>query len=153
MRSSTPGTAPRMIERSCTSTGRARSGAAAMYSSTSRGAVFGGGLITDEFWRLRQSLIRMTLVQDTPTLTAPDADRLEPHRAALLGYCYRMLGSPFEAEDAVQETMLRAWRGLEGFDGRSELGTWLHRIATNVCLDMLKSKSRRATPMDLGPAQ
>ncbi|MBV8526735.1 MAG: sigma-70 family RNA polymerase sigma factor [Candidatus Dormibacteraeota bacterium] len=80
-------------------------------------------------------------------------DALDEHRRNLTGFCYRMLGSPFEAEDAVQETMLRAWRALGGFDGRSSLSTWLHRIATNVCVDMLKGRRRRATPMDLGPAQ
>ena len=81
------------------------------------------------------------------------AEALDEHRRNLTGYCYRMLASPFEAEDAVQETMLRAWRALDGFDGRSSVSTWLHRIATNVCVDMLKSRKRRATPMDLGPAQ
>jgi RNA polymerase sigma-70 factor (ECF subfamily) len=78
---------------------------------------------------------------------------LEQHRAELTGYCYRMLASPFEAEDAVQETLLRAWRGLERFEGRSALRSWLYRIATNVCLDMLEGRSRRARPMDLGPAR
>ncbi|MBV9192997.1 MAG: sigma-70 family RNA polymerase sigma factor [Solirubrobacterales bacterium] len=78
---------------------------------------------------------------------------LEQHRRELNGYCYRMLGSPFEAEDAVQETMLRAWRGLDRFEGRSALRSWLYRIATNVCMDMLGSRARRARPMDLGPAQ
>jgi RNA polymerase sigma-70 factor (ECF subfamily) len=78
---------------------------------------------------------------------------LEQHRAALTGYCYRMLGSPFEAEDAVQETLLRAWRGLERFEGRAALRSWLYRIATNVCLDMLEGRNRRARPMDLGPAR
>lgn len=79
--------------------------------------------------------------------------RLEQHRRELTGYCYRMLGSPFEAEDAVQETMLRAWRGFESFEGRAALRSWLYRIATNVCLDLLGGRSRRARPMDLGGAQ
>jgi len=78
--------------------------------------------------------------------------QLEQHRPELTGYCYRMLASPFDAEDAVQETFIRAWRGYEGFDGRASLRTWLYRIATNVCLDSLSGKERRARPMDLGPA-
>jgi RNA polymerase sigma-70 factor, ECF subfamily len=77
---------------------------------------------------------------------------LEAHRRALSGYCYRMLGSPFEAEDAVQETMLRAWRGADRIEQRAALRSWLYRIATNVCLDMLNGRSRRARPMDLGAA-
>ena len=77
--------------------------------------------------------------------------RLEEHRSELTGYCYRMLGSPFEAEDAVQDTFLRAWRGFDRFEGRAALRSWLYRIATNVCLDMLNSRSRRARPMDFGP--
>jgi RNA polymerase sigma-70 factor, ECF subfamily len=79
-------------------------------------------------------------------------EQIERHRHELTGYCYRMLASPFEAEDAVQETMLRAWRSLERFEGRSALRSWLYKIATNVCLDMA-GRSRRATPMDLGPAR
>jgi len=92
-----------------------------------------------------------------PTLgQAADADLgrlLDAHRADLTGYCYRMLASPFEAEDAVQETMLRAWKAYDKFEGRASMRTWLHRIATNVCLDMLRSKQHRTRPMDLGPAR
>lgn len=82
--------------------------------------------------------------------TSPSA--LEEHRAALTGHCYRMLGSAVDADDAVQETMVRAWRGLERFDGRASLRTWLHRIATNVCLDALADRKRRARPIEEGPA-
>jgi RNA polymerase sigma-70 factor, ECF subfamily len=77
--------------------------------------------------------------------------RLEDHRRELTGYCYRMLGSAFEAEDAVQETMLRAWRSLDRFEGRAALKSWLYRIAINVCLDMLNGKERRIRPLELGP--
>jgi RNA polymerase sigma-70 factor (ECF subfamily) len=77
---------------------------------------------------------------------------LEPYRRELTGYCYRMLGSGFEAEDAVQETMLRAWRNADRFEGRSSVRTWLYRIATNVCIDMRRNVQRRALPMEMGPS-
>src|ERR1700712_4300628 len=86
------------------------------------------------------------------TATIDDVDAtLEGHRRELTGYCYRMLGSGFEAEDAVQETMVRAWRNIDRFEGRSALRSWLDRIATNVCVDMLPAPQRRARPMDFGP--
>ena len=77
--------------------------------------------------------------------------RLEAHRRELTAYCYRMLGSGFEAEDAVQETMVRAWKASDAFEGRSSFRSWLYRIATNVCLDMLRGPQRRARAMDMGP--
>lgn len=86
-------------------------------------------------------------------VTAPLAlPELEPYRKELTGYCYRMLGSGFEAEDAVQETMIKALRGLERFEGRSSLRSWLYRIATNVCVDMSRHVQRRARPTEMGPA-
>ncbi|MGW3725694.1 sigma-70 family RNA polymerase sigma factor [Streptomyces sp. NPDC000851] len=84
------------------------------------------------------------------TATTTDLDAtLEKHRVELTGYCYRMLGSSFEAEDAVQDTLVRAWRSFDKFEGRSSIRSWLYRIATNVCLDMLNAGNKRARPMDL----
>jgi RNA polymerase sigma-70 factor, ECF subfamily len=84
-----------------------------------------------------------------PVLQAED---LEPYRRELTGYCYRMLGSGFEADDAVQETMVRAWKAADRFEGRSSVRSWVYRIATNVCLDMLRGSQRRARPMEMGPS-
>jgi RNA polymerase sigma-70 factor (ECF subfamily) len=89
-------------------------------------------------------------------MTSPTTDltaQLESYRRELTAYCYRMLGGTFQAEDAVQETMLRAWRAADSFEGRSSLRSWLYRIATNVCLDMIDADKRRVRPMDLRPAQ
>ncbi|MFI9151442.1 sigma-70 family RNA polymerase sigma factor [Streptomyces sp. NPDC053367] len=80
--------------------------------------------------------------------TTTDLD-LEAYRAELTGYCYRMLGSAFEAEDAVQEALLRAWKHVDRFEQRASVRTWLYRITTNVCLDALAARGRRALPMDL----
>ena len=86
------------------------------------------------------------------TQTAELERQLEQHRGELIAYCYRMLGSPFEAEDAVQETFIKAWQGLDRFEGRAALRSWLYRIATNVSLDMLRGRERRTRPIDMGPA-
>jgi RNA polymerase sigma-70 factor, ECF subfamily len=93
----------------------------------------------------------MSRVSATPASPAIE-QQLEQFRSELTGYAYRMLGSPFEAEDAVQETFIRAWRSYDRFEGRSSLRSWLYRIATNVCLDLLSSREKRARPVDLGPA-
>jgi RNA polymerase sigma-70 factor (ECF subfamily) len=87
------------------------------------------------------------------TVRGLDVDHLEAHRRELTGYCYRMLGSGAEADDAVQETLVRAWQAADRFEGRSSVRTWLYRIATNVCADMGRSPQRRARPVDLGPAR
>jgi len=84
--------------------------------------------------------------------TGDRVEDLEQYRRELTGYCYRMLGSVFDADDAVQETMVRAWRGIEGFEGRSSMRSWLYRIATNVSVDMLRGSQRRASPIDMGPS-
>jgi len=94
----------------------------------------------------------MVRVPTHPAVEAHRPEELEPFRRELTGYCYRMLGSGFEAEDAVQETMVRAWTHLESFEQRASLRSWLYRIATNVCLDMLRSRQRRAQPMEMGPS-
>ncbi len=95
----------------------------------------------------------MPAVASSPLIDAhPATADFERYRHALTGYCYRMLGSASEAEDAVQEVFLRAWRSADSFEGRSSMKSWLYRIATNVCLDMLSARKRRARPMDLGPA-
>ena len=93
------------------------------------------------------------LAPDRGTASSAElVSQLDDYRAELTRYCYQILGSAFEAEDAVQETLLRAWRGIDRFEGRAALRSWLYRIATNVCLDMRGASQRRARPMDLGPA-
>ena len=94
----------------------------------------------------------MSLTLESVTTTVDTQEDIEQYRREIGGYCYRMLGSVFEADDATQETMLKAWRSIDRFEGRSSLRTWLYRIATNVCLDMLRTRPRREQPMDMGPS-
>src|SRR3954470_6708168 len=98
----------------------------------------------------------MTLVVESPDVAVQSADArledVEQYRRELTGYCYRMLGSAFEADDAVQETMVRAWKAFDSFEGRSSLRSWVYRIPTNVRLHPRRGPGRRATPMDFGPA-
>lgn len=95
--------------------------------------------------------LRWEAMSADSTALGSDLERqLDSHRRELTGYCYRMLGAGSEAEDAVQETLVRAWRAIDSFEGRSSLRSWLYRIATNVCVDMLRGPQRRARPMDLG---
>lgn len=84
------------------------------------------------------------------TTAVSNIQHLDTHRSAITGHCYRMLGSFFDAEDATQEAMIRAWKGLDRFDGRASLKNWLYRIATNVCLDEIHNKGRRACPIEEG---
>src|SRR3954451_15496168 len=77
---------------------------------------------------------------------------VDPHHSELHAHCYRMLGSVHDAEDALQEALLRAWRGLSGFEARSSLRSWLYRIATNTCLDAIARRPKRVLPVDYGPA-
>lgn len=90
---------------------------------------------------------------EAPPSAVLTAEQLEPYRRDLTGFCYRMLGSGSEADDAVQETFIKAWRAAEGFESRSSVKTWLFRIARNVCTDMVRSPQRRARPIDMGPAR
>ncbi len=91
------------------------------------------------------------VVTVSPSALAPR--ELDAYRRELTAYCYRMLGSGFDAEDAVQETLVRAWKASDSFEGRSSARSWLYRIATNVCLDMLRARQRRARPMEMGPSR
>src|SRR3954447_2355462 len=106
---------------------------------------------TRRTWRMSE----LALAPMAPPTDLADLDverELDAHRRELTGYCYRMLGSGSEAEDAVQESMLRAWRSADSFEGRSSIRSWLYRIATNVCIDMHRQVQRRARPVEMGPA-
>jgi RNA polymerase sigma-70 factor, ECF subfamily len=111
--------------------------------------------VADRLTIMSTTLAEPAIACQPMTVTPPALvlEEAEAHRRELTGYCYRMLGSGFDAEDAVQETMVRAWRASWGFEGRSSARSWLYSIATNVCLDMLRSRKRRARPMELGPSR
>jgi RNA polymerase sigma-70 factor, ECF subfamily len=126
-------------------------------SGPATGFVTGSGEGSDRHLDWVTMLPTTTRSQSIPVPAPPAADTdletiLERHRSELTGYCYRMLGSTFEAEDAVQDTFVRAWRSFDQFEGRSSVRSWLYRIATNVCLDALNSRKRRERPIDMGPA-
>jgi RNA polymerase sigma-70 factor (ECF subfamily) len=98
----------------------------------------------------------MSTIEAAPPRTVGTTDlecQLEEHRTVLTAHCRRLLGSGFEAEDAVQESFVRAWQAFDRFEGRASVRTWLHRIATNVCLDMQRATQRRARPVDLASWQ
>jgi RNA polymerase sigma-70 factor (ECF subfamily) len=99
-----------------------------------------------------ETAVPPSTVETAPARTLETADlecQLEEHRTVLTAHCRRLLGSGFEAEDAVQEAFVRAWQAFDRFEGRASVRTWLHRIATNVCLDMQRASQRRARPVDL----